>query len=271
MSAFQQKAFLQVQNILVQCKRFRGKINIQRPRPPHYQRALFNAVTTPIYEKIPMTVQCRAREEAFLTREKREAESHPYQKILARELLECFERSNMTLVCHKNPIKAYDMFKFRVLLHKKEIQCKVYGKKIVKEALSNTKYETLLPLFNVSNCILFASEPKVNDVLKLLRKAPQIILLGGIVDNQLLSKNELVSYSQLPNLAIVQAQFAANLHLAGGSILNKLQAHQSNLCYLLDAHAKGLGGDGNAKTEGDETANGEGVEKAPELESPPST
>lgn len=46
--------FLQTHTPSVISKRFRGKINIQRPRPPHYERARVLAVTQPIYKQKPV-------------------------------------------------------------------------------------------------------------------------------------------------------------------------------------------------------------------------
>lgn len=230
---------MQAENLMIQCKRYR-KVNVQRPRKPHYARALFEAVTTPIYEKTRIIDDCRLKQESKLLGPKKEREVHPYLAILAKELREFFETSNMTLICHRNSINSFDYFNFRVALHKNDIQCKVYGKAIVNEAIKTTKYRAILPLFESSNCIIFASEPKIAETLKILRKNPRIILLGGILEDRIMSKNELVNYSKLPDLQIVRAQFAATLQTAGGQILNNLQAHQSNLCYLLDAHAKAL-------------------------------
>lgn len=232
---------LQSENVLVQTKRFRGKINIQRPKPPHYERALFNAVTQPIYEKIPLVVECREKEMEKWQRGKFERAAHPYEKILATELYEAFETSEMVLICQKNAIKSFDFFQFKVALHKKDVKLKVSGPQVLKTALKDTKYDNLHKILNLNCCMLFGNASSVVDILKILRKWPQIILLAGTMSDRILSKNQLVEYSQLPDLQTVRAQFAATLNTSGGQILNNLQAHQSNLCYMLDAHAKALG------------------------------
>lgn len=232
---------LQSENVLTQSKRFRGKINIQRPKPPHYERALFNAVTQPIYPRTTLVDDCRKEQLEKLRKRKIELDVHPYEKILARELRETFETSEMVLICQKNPIKSYHYFNFQVALHKINVKSKVNGAKILKEALRGTKYENLLKLLNIHCCMLCGDASSIGDVLKILRKTPPIILLAGSIGDRILSKNQLVEYSKLPDLQIVRAQFAATLNAPGGQILNHLQAQQSNLCYMLDAHAKALG------------------------------
>lgn len=239
---------------MVQSKRFRGKINIQRPRPPHYERALFNAVTQPIYEKIPIVVKCRQTQLDKIQQIKVERDANQYEKILARELREIFEMSEMALICQKNSITSYDNFTFQVALHKHGVKVKAHGKRILKEALQQTKYENLLRLMDVSTCMLFGNASSIGHVLKVLRKTPQIILLAGTMSDRILSKSELVAYSKLPDIQLVRAQFAATLNTAGGQILNHLQAHQSNLCYMLDAHAKSLADNSSAETKEEQTA-----------------
>lgn len=238
---FQIAAFLCAENLMIQTKRYRGKVNIQRPRKPHFDRAVFNAVTEPIYPPAPITDKCRQKQIQIFSTEKLEKEPHPYMKILARECRECFETNRMMLLCHKNSVNQYDLFKFRVALHKHGIKLKMYGRGIIKAALKDSKYANLVPLITSMSQMIFSSEPKVPEVLKALRKTPQLILMTGIIDDRILSRNELTEYATLPDIQVLRAQFAATLSsAAGGQIYNNLQSHQSNLCYLLDAHAKAL-------------------------------
>lgn len=176
----------------------------------------------------------------------RPLQTHPYQTILARELFERLDTAKMIILCQAQSYTNEEIFKTRVALHQKNIDYKIYGRAIVREALLRTKFEALIPLFDVRTAILYSKEVEVAHTFKVLRKFPQLIMLAGVVEDRLLSKNELVNYSNLQNIQLVRAQFAATLSAPGNSIVTNLQAHQSNLCYLLDAHAKSLG---ESKTE----------------------
>lgn len=240
--SFAGSAFLlQSENVLVQSKRFRGKINIQRPKPPHYERALFNAVTEPIYPKTPLVVDCRQKQLEILKIDKTKNNPNQFELILARELRQEFDENEMVLICHMNSQKAYDLFQFKVALHQFGVRVKIHGPRVRRAVLEGHKYENLLKLMDVSHCMLFGHPSSIGDVLKVLKKTRQMILLAGAMSDRILSKDQLVEYSKLPDLQVVRAQFAATLTTAGGQIVNYLQAHQSNLCYLLDAHAKALG------------------------------
>lgn len=176
------------------------------------------------------------------------SEPNPYEIIISREVRERFDNATIILACHLNSLKQYDWFRYQVSFHQKGATLKSYGPRIIKFAIRDTKYKEMLQLFKSKYAIVFSSENNVAELLKIFRKTPKLLLLAGIVENRLMSKNELVNYSQLPSLDIVRAQFAATLYSPGNSIVSKLQSHQSNFCSLLDVHAKALG-ESKQKTE----------------------
>jgi len=219
-------------------KCFRGKINIQRPRAPHYDRALFNAVTQPIIPRPSITQECYQKrlEKDFVG--KTEKDVNPYEVIIAKEVQNWLNHSKLVAVFHVNSISSDDMFKVRVAFHKENMQLRSYGIEIIRKAMKGNQYEPMIPLFTSKNVIVFSEEQKIGQLLKIVKKAPQLILLAGVVENRLLSKNELVDLSKLPNLTTARAQFVGVLNSVGAGLLSNLQSHQTNLCSLLDLHAK---------------------------------
>ncbi|TMW49833.1 hypothetical protein DOY81_005073 [Sarcophaga bullata] len=217
---------------LLQFQRYRGKINIQRPKQPHYERARVIAVTTPRYPEPPKTSTC------FEKRKRSEVEN-PYNDIISREVRNWLENSKMIAIFHLNSIKSDDFFDVRVQLHKQNMQLKMYGAKIVRKAVEGSRFEAILPLFESQQCIVFSPEQKVSQLLKTTRKVPQMLLLGGIVDNTLLSRNEFMSYAQLPGLQSAQAELVHTLNSAASSLVQNLEAHQNNFVNVLDVYAKG--------------------------------
>lgn len=219
-------------------KCFRGKINIQRPRPPHYDRALFNAVTEPIVPQPTITQECYQKrlEKQFVGASVKQI--NPYEVIIAKEVINWLQHSKLVAIFHINSINSDDIFKVKVAFHKENMHLKSYGMTIMEKAMIGNQYEPLLPLFSSKNCIVFSEEAKIGQLLKIVKKTPQLILLAGVVENRLLSKNELVDLSKLPNLTTARAQFVGVLNSVGAGLVSNLQAHQSNLCNLLDLHAK---------------------------------
>ena len=169
-------------------------------------------------------------------------EENKYEIILAKEVKNWFDHSQMIAVFHVNPINGEDFFDARVAFHKNGMQLKKYGSSIMNRALKDTKFEVLLKLsggktFNTA--FVFSPEhTKVATVIKILKKFPQIHLLCGVVEDRLLTKNEFVDYSKMPNIDIVRSQFANVLNMAAGQLVQNLSAHQANLVNVLDAHVR---------------------------------
>lgn len=235
---------LQSESFMMQCKRFGSKINTRKPRPPHYTRKLFNAVTEPVYARKTAIDLCHEKQ-ALIELEKEYGEKnqlHPYEIILANELREFFESAQMILICQKNSMDSYEFFNFKVAMHRQNVKVKVFGRKIIKGAIVDTKFRPMLKLLTDTphNCMLFSDKWNINDVLKVLKKIPKVILLAGTLGNRFMSRNELENYAKLPDLPMAQAQFVATMNSVGGQLTNHLQAHQSNFAYMLDAHVEAL-------------------------------
>lgn len=228
---------LQTQIPSVITKRFRGKVNIQRPRPPHYERARVLAVTQPIYAPKPVNAKCLRDLDLEVKRE-----VNPYEGIIAREVFNWFDKSQFIGIFHMNSVTQEELFKLRVELHRKNIALKSYGRRIIDMALTNTKYEHTLPLFETSFCVTFGPEAKsVKDVLKATKKVPQLILLAGVLENRIMSRTEINSYVALPSLQTAQAQLCNVLQSAGSSLVhNVLDGHQKQLVQILDTHREAL-------------------------------
>ncbi|XP_061398157.1 large ribosomal subunit protein uL10m-like [Musca vetustissima] len=224
-------------NPLLQFQRFRAKINIQRPRQPHYERARVIAVTTPQYPEPPKVSNC-------FEKKSRTVQENPYNDIIAREVYNWLSNSKMVGIFHINSIKSDDYFDARVLLHKQNMQLKQYGQKIVRKAVEGNRFEAILPLFDAQTCLVFSPEPKVAQLLKITRKIPQMLLIAGIVDDTLLSRNEFMQYAQLPGLKSAQAELVQTLNMAGTSLVQNLEAHQKNFVNILDVYAKSESSDG---------------------------
>lgn len=109
----------------------------------------------------------------------------------------------------------------------------------MKLALTDTKYEATLPIFKSKYCILFGPENSIAKILKLTKKVPQLILIAGIIDDRLLSKNEMLMYSTSPGIDAARAELLSTLNFAASNLHATLQSHQQNLVTLLDVYAKG--------------------------------
>lgn len=195
-------------------------------------------MTTPIYAEKEREKPCKS-----VVQRLKKNKKNPYEVILAREVRNWFDHSQMIAVVHINPINGEDFFDARVELHKNGgMQLKKYGDSIMNLALKDTKFEVLLKtggLQTFSTGFIFSTEHnKVATIIKILKKFPQMHLLCGVVENRLLSKNEFVDYAKMPNIDIVRSQLVNVLNMAGSQLVQNLSSHQSNLVNVLDAHVR---------------------------------
>ncbi|XP_011188754.1 39S ribosomal protein L10, mitochondrial [Zeugodacus cucurbitae] len=219
-----------------QSQRFRGKINIQRPRAPHYERAKVLAAA----QYLPAEVEEPKKKSACFQRRQRDADiENPYIAVIAREVSNWLEHSHMVGFYHLNSIKDDELFSVRVQLHKQNMHLKSYGKKIVQKAVEGTRFEAILPLFESNNCVVFSTQQQVPQLLRITRRVPQMLLLAGIVDERLLSRNEFMEYAKLPGLQAAQGQLVQTLNMAAGNVVQQLETHQKNFVNVLDVYAKG--------------------------------
>lgn len=172
---------LQTQNSLIISRRFRGKINIQKPRAPHYQRQLLIDISKPVYGKpeylLPDIVLCTKNK----VERNRVVIDNPFERILAKECLDWFNTSKMVLFLHMNSISMEDKLPIYGNLKKNKIHLRTYGKKIVQMATEGTRYEAVNHLFTSHQNIIFGQPENIVKTLKILRKAPQMVVLGKFI------------------------------------------------------------------------------------------
>uniref|UniRef100_A0A0K8U3H7 Large ribosomal subunit protein uL10m n=1 Tax=Bactrocera latifrons TaxID=174628 RepID=A0A0K8U3H7_BACLA len=121
-----QVTLLSCRTPIAQSQRFRGKINIQRPKAPHYERAKVLAAAQYLSAKVE---EPKKKATCFQRRQREADIENPYIAVIAREVRNWFEHSRMVGFYHLNSIKADDLFALRVQLHKQNMHLKAYGKK----------------------------------------------------------------------------------------------------------------------------------------------
>lgn len=224
---------------LVQAQRNRGKINIQRPKKPHFLRQLEMDLTIPILPKreidpIEKCITEKTKKKTITSLE------NPYLRIIANDCRNWFDQSKLIAIFHVNPISGEDMFKLQVPLYKSNMHVKRWGKRTLEMAFENTGYKALMPLFQSQTLIVFSPEVQVGKLLKIVRKTPQIVFLAGVVEGRLLHKDDFINYSKLPDIQVARASFAQLLLSSGSQITSQLNQHQNILVRHLESRAEQL-------------------------------
>ncbi|KAM5308325.1 large ribosomal subunit protein uL10m [Glossophaga mutica] len=216
----------------LQIVRCGSKAVTRHRRVMHYERQKLMAVTEYIPPKPAVNPRCLApppkplQEETGLVR------------LLRREVAAVFRDNRMIAVCQNVALSAEDKLLMRHRLRKHNILMKVFPNQVLKPFLEESKYQNLLPLFVGHTMLLVSEEPKVKEMVRILRGVPFLPLLGGCVDDTILSRQGFINYSKLPSLALVQGELVGGLTLLVAQTHSLLQHQPRHLAALLDQYVR---------------------------------
>ncbi|XP_072502299.1 large ribosomal subunit protein uL10m isoform X1 [Notamacropus eugenii] len=159
-------------------------------------------------------------------------------RLLRREVTEVFRKNRMIAVCQNVALSAEDKLLVRHQLWKHNISVKVFPNSILKPFLEESKYQNLLPLFVGHNMLLVSSEPKAKEMLRVLKSVPVLPLLGGCIDDTILSYQGFLNYSKLPSQSLIQGELLGGLTILPSQTHSLLQHQPLQLTALLDQYIK---------------------------------
>ncbi|XP_068920416.1 large ribosomal subunit protein uL10m isoform X2 [Petaurus breviceps papuanus] len=159
-------------------------------------------------------------------------------RLLRKEVTEVFRKNRMIAVCQNVALSAEDKLLVRHQLRKHNISVKVFPNSILKPFLEESKYQNLLPLFVGHNMLLVSSEPKAKEMLRVLKSVPVLPLLGGCIDDTILSYQGFLNYSKLPSQSLMQGELVGGLTVLPSQTRSLLQHQPLQLTALLDQYIR---------------------------------
>lgn len=160
----------------------------------------------------------------------------PQKLRLADQIRQVFESNNMVVVCQFSDMNTAEWEDLRYALGKDEIKVKMFPNRITCKALENTKYREVTPLFLASTVVTYSKEAKVKPLLSEIRKQPKMAILGGKIDNRLLSRKAVADYSKLPSLTEQHVQLLQMLSEHSRRLKTLLEQNQMNLSVNLSRY-----------------------------------
>ncbi|XP_029383891.1 large ribosomal subunit protein uL10m [Echeneis naucrates] len=217
---------------LTQTVRHGSKAVTRHRKPVHIIRQKLLAVT----EYIPPTRAVPPG--AYPSKHEELQQETGLMLLMKRELTSLFQDCKMVAVVQNNGSKSEDMMNLKHRLHKHGILVKFFPNQVMKTFLKGSIYCNMAPLFIGPTVLLVSKDPKVRELLMTLRSSPQMTLLGGCVENTLLSVEGLVSYSKMPSLIVAQGQLVSGLTMLTSHTASMLQHHPAHLSALLQQYVK---------------------------------
>ncbi|XP_015267936.1 PREDICTED: 39S ribosomal protein L10, mitochondrial [Gekko japonicus] len=212
-------------------------------KPMHFVRQKLMEVTEYIPPKPLIAPEC-------MPRVKVAEEEHGFVKFLRRQVEQTFLENNMIAVCQYNYAPGGEIVLMRHRLRKYNIHAKFFPNEIITTVLMESKYKNLLPLFVGRTLLLVSPETRAQEMLRVLKSIPQIVLLGGCVDNTLLSREGFANYAKLSSLVATQGAVVGALSVLPSQTSTILQRGPVHLTSLLDQYVKQQTGDGAEAKEG---------------------
>ncbi|KAL4659891.1 39S ribosomal protein L10, mitochondrial [Arapaima gigas] len=158
--------------------------------------------------------------------------------FLKKELQATFQQFKMIAVVQNNASTAEDILMLKHRLHKHSISIKFFPNQVVRDYLAGSKYSNMEPLIIGPTIMLVSKEPKVKEMLQILRGSPQMVLIGACVEDTLLSRQGIVKYSKLPSLTAIQGQVVSGLSVLTSQTAAMLHRHPAHLSALLKQYIK---------------------------------
>ena len=156
---------------------------------------------------------------------------------IGKQLVDIFHTNSMVAVLHHNDWNVAEWQKFRLFLAPTEIHVRVIPTKIATRALEATKYKNVTTLFRGPTCLMYCHEPKVRDLVTILKNENKLLLLGGVLNDILMTRNDFLEYAKLPTLEELQGQLVSQLMMPLSQISTLLLKHQRDLSYILSQRA----------------------------------
>ncbi|XP_060070718.1 large ribosomal subunit protein uL10m-like [Ylistrum balloti] len=222
--------------------RMKHKFNSKKPWKNHrsHKYRIFQAVTQPLYVHEDYPVQtCPRLERKKNLQENADDAMSPAEEFIYRGCEHMFQENKMIIVCQVLPCPAVEVAKAKGLLLKFGLKLKVYSNKYARMAVTGTELENMKPWFQGRNVFLVSEEQNIAAVVKNLRKIPFLLMLGGLVDGRLLTKEGIMTLSKLPPIEELRGELCSILNMAaGGRTLSLLDTHQQTLATNLDQLVK---------------------------------
>ncbi|XP_054007288.1 39S ribosomal protein L10, mitochondrial [Hylaeus anthracinus] len=213
--------------LLYQQKRYRGKINLKKPKV-NFVKKIVNELLTPYFinpdKDKPLYELCKN------VKLLRKEELGPYEKILTRDVRNWFDNSKMIACLHVNSIKEDKVFDFKVDLKMVNMYYKRYGKSVVFAAIEDSPYEAITPLLKGGwTAFVFSPDINATALKNIVKKYQQLCIMGGVLERQVFKCDDFLKYGSL-DMTTTQLGLVQTLQNAGGVNLSRqLTHHQTTL------------------------------------------
>ena len=161
------------------------------------------------------------------------------KEIFIKNLKTIMSENSLVLVFHYRGMSMTDMTNLRVQSFNSGCNIKVTKNRLTKLALEGTNKSELSDLFNGPTAIAYSNNPV--QLTKLLtnfaKNNSNLVILGGIMDNEILTIEKIEILSTLPSLEEIRAQLIGLISSPAQKIASVLTAPSGDLARVFNAYS----------------------------------
>ena len=161
------------------------------------------------------------------------------KEIFIKNLKTILSENSLVLVFHYRGMSMTDMTELRVQSFNSGCNIKVTKNRLTKLALEGTDKSELTELFDGPTAIAYSNDPV--QLTKLLtnfaKNNSNLVILGGIMDNEILTVEKIEILSKLPSLEEIRAQLIGLVNSPAQKIASVLNAPSGDLARVFNAYS----------------------------------
>ena len=161
------------------------------------------------------------------------------KETFINNLKSILDENNLVLVFHYRGMSMSEMTDLRVKSFNMGCNIKVTKNRLTKLALTGTEKEALTNFFDGPTAIAYSNDPV--QLTKLLtdfaKNNSNLVIIGGIMDNEILSVEKIEILSKLPSLEEIRAQLIGLISSPAQKIASILTTPSGDLARVLNAYS----------------------------------
>ena len=162
------------------------------------------------------------------------------KKNYIEEMKVVFSKTNSIFVTHYQGLTVNEIDELRSEMRKHGILFKITKNRITKLALEGTKFKKLEQLFSGPTAVAFSEDPitSAKILTKFAKKNSNLKIIGGLMEEEPLSLEEVANIATLPTLNEARSKIASILQAPAQKIMSILLAPSSKIVILTLAKSK---------------------------------
>ena len=162
------------------------------------------------------------------------------KKIYIEEMKGFFSKTSSVLITHYQGLTVKQIDKLKSEMRKHGILFKITKNRITKLALEGSKFKKLENLFSGPTAVAFSEDAikSAKILTKFAKSNSNLRIIGGIMDKEPLSPEEVAKIATLPTLDEARAKIAGILTAPAQKIVSILLAPGAKIAILARAKSK---------------------------------